>query len=127
MRIPILLAAQIQSTLASTSSSSTSTKESLSISGPSKLQSCTPTTFNWTSTSAPYTISIIEKSTQQTDQDQDQEELEMVTLDENKVTWIVDVVPGNQVSMLVKDSKGNTAETLSWTVEHGGIDCLDLD
>ncbi|WVW83808.1 hypothetical protein I302_105829 [Kwoniella bestiolae CBS 10118] len=117
MRIPIALAAQLQSSLASSSSSSSTSGESLSITGPSTLHSCTPSTFHWT----PYTLSLIDHTTSE-----DVEEMVLVT--DNKATWIVDIAPGSNITLLVRDAKGNSAESLNWVVEEGGKGCLgELD
>nr|XP_019046211.1 hypothetical protein I302_04951 [Kwoniella bestiolae CBS 10118]OCF25141.1 hypothetical protein I302_04951 [Kwoniella bestiolae CBS 10118] len=121
MRIPIALAAQLQSSLASSSSSSSTSGESLSITGPSTLHSCTPSTFHWTPTTSPYTLSLIDHTTSE-----DVEEMVLVT--DNKATWIVDIAPGSNITLLVRDAKGNSAESLNWVVEEGGKGCLgELD
>ncbi|OCF60511.1 hypothetical protein L486_00144 [Kwoniella mangroviensis CBS 10435] len=116
MRIPIALAAQLQSSLASSSSGSV-TGEILSISGPSTLRSCIPSTFHWTPTSGPYTLSLIDHTTSEDVED-------MVLVTETKATWMVDISPGSNITLLITDSKGNSAESLNWVVEEGTTGCL---
>ncbi|WWC89418.1 uncharacterized protein L201_004342 [Kwoniella dendrophila CBS 6074] len=128
MRIPVLLAAQIQSSLKSSSSSS-EIGQSLSISGPSTLRSCIPSTFNWTPTSSPYILSLIQhpltSSTDSENQIVEEEEEEMIIVTETKATWMTDIKPGSNITLKVVDSKGNEATTLNWIVEEGTTGCLD--
>ncbi|WWC61777.1 uncharacterized protein I303_104362 [Kwoniella dejecticola CBS 10117] len=135
MRIPIALAAQLQSSLSSSSPSSSGgrVEESLSISGPSVLRSCIPATFNWTPTYGPYTLSLIQHRTSvptTTDAESEvsvseKKEEEMILVTDTKATWIVDIQPGSNITLLIKDFKGNSAESLNWIVEEGISGCLE--
>ncbi|WWC70295.1 uncharacterized protein I206_104245 [Kwoniella pini CBS 10737] len=134
MRIPIALAAQLQSSLSSSSSSSSSSstgriEENLSISGPSILRSCIPSTFEWTSTYSPYTLSLKQhhqiKIQNEESIIEEEEEEEMILITDTKVTWITDIKPGSNITLIIKDFKGNSAESLNWIIEQGTTGCLD--
>ncbi|WVR07133.1 hypothetical protein IAU60_004174 [Kwoniella sp. DSM 27419] len=129
MRLPIAAAAQIQAILVSPESLSSSSSTSLSgssatmeIDGPSTLLSCTPATFAWTPTLPPYTLFI--KHHDAADSSSPTDDLVIVASGDT-ATWVVDLSPGEIVSVAIMDAEGNMAETEPSTVTRGSLDCLD--
>ncbi|WWD17389.1 hypothetical protein CI109_101830 [Kwoniella shandongensis] len=93
----------------------------LSISGPESLFSCTPTTYSWTPTHPPYTVSTYDYSISDIPSLIDEP---VVIPDYSTATWVLDVRPGRNISVMVVDAKGNSAETWPRVVGFGNTHCF---
>jgi hypothetical protein len=85
------------------------------------LRQCTPALFEWTPTTGPYYLSVT-SSGRSIGPHIDGE---VITIPHaTSASWIVDVEEGRQVTVLIKDSNGQTARTVSRTVMPGPEHCL---
>ncbi|KAK8864312.1 hypothetical protein IAR55_001559 [Kwoniella newhampshirensis] len=98
------------------------TMAGLSISGPDTLSSCSKSTYTWTLTYPPYTLSTYDYSHSTGTPSLLDEPV--VIPSHASATWILDVQPGRNISVMVVDAKGNSAETYPRVVGVGKVDCL---
>jgi len=87
-----------------------------------ELHQCTPSQFSWTPTTGPYYLSITTSNNGLQPQYNSGETV--VVPHASSASWIVDVEEGSLVTVEVKDSKGQVAETVVRTVMSGPEHCL---
>jgi len=114
--LPILLG------IASASAFPVSSVNPLTVDTPETVKQCAPTTFTWSSTIAPYYLTVIDSSSQPTF---DEDSTTMVIPTAHSATWVVDLPAGSSITVVVRDSTGAIAETLPRVVGEGSSRCLD--
>jgi len=85
------------------------------------LSQCSPATFTWTPTTAPYTLTVTDFTT---DDSFDTESEAIVVPESNSTSWIVDAPVGSEVMVTVRDADGEVAETFSRSIGEGSDECL---
>jgi len=101
----------------------------LSISTPEDLTQCAPATFTWTPSVPPYYLSIVE-STDSGLYDPAQmafstHDMLLVIPSGTKATWVVDIPAGMNVTITLRDARGEVAQTYPRVIAEGSDECLD--
>lgn len=82
------------------------------------LHQCTPALFAWTPSTGPYHLTVTTSPAHATEGDV------VVIPHATSASWIVDVPEGREVTVVVIDAKGRTAESVVRTVQSGPSHCL---
>jgi len=92
------------------------------ITTPETIAQCTPATFTWTATVAPYYLTI-----HHADSDAlfTAEEDPIVIRSANTAAWIIDYPAGTLVRVHVRDATGEVTATLPMLVGEGYTDCME--